>query len=104
MDEFLNRITAQRKVIKIVNKESEIIFPLAGLSAKSLERWKLENSIPDESDLVKVLYLLSSKLFFLANKSQEQITDEYRLLSESVSGLITYLQENIKDWLRCVGK
>lgn len=99
MDEFLNRITAQRKVITIVNKQRGDCFPLVGLSAKSLERWKSENSISDESELMKTLYLITSNLFFLANKSQEQITNEYRLLSKSVSDLIHYLQENIKNWL-----
>ncbi|KAA9332774.1 hypothetical protein [Adhaeribacter soli] len=99
MNEFLNRITAQREVIKIINKQNENIFPLAGLSAKSLERWKIDNSISEESELMKTLYLISSKLFFLANKSQEQITNDYRLLSKSVRKLITHLQENIKNWL-----
>lgn len=99
MDEFLNRITAQRKVINIVNKKTNNSFPLVGLSSKSLDRWKTENSIPEESELIKVLYLISSKLFFLGNKSQEQITKEYKLLSENVSNLIVHLQENIKNWL-----
>lgn len=98
MDDFLNRITAQRKVINIVNKERKYDFPLVGLSAKSLERWKLENSISDNSELVKALYLISSNLFFLANKSQEQITEEYKLLSNSVSNLINNLNVNIKNW------
>jgi hypothetical protein len=99
MDEFLNRITAQRKVINIVNKENKITFPLVGLSAKSMERWQLENSISNDSELIKVLYLISSKLFFLANKSQEQITNEYKLISKTVSELINYLNQNIKNWL-----
>lgn len=99
MDEFLNRITAQREVINIVNKEGKINFPLVGLSSKSIERWQFENSIPNNSELIKILYLISSKLFFLANKSQEQITDEYKLLSKSVSELINYLSDNIKKWL-----
>lgn len=99
MDEFLNRITAQRKVINIINKEENIAFPLVGLSSKSMERWQLENSISNDSELIKVLYLISSKLFFLANKSQEQITNEYKLLSKSVSDLINDLDQNIKNWL-----
>lgn len=99
MDEFLNRITAQREVIKIINKQNKKGFPLVGLSAKSLERWQIENSILNESELMINLYLISSKLFFLANKSQEQITNEYRLLSKTVKELIVNLEENIKNWL-----
>lgn len=100
MDEFLNRITAQREVINIINKHNNNnSFPLVGLSSKSLERWKVENSIATDSEIMIHLYLISSKLFFLANKSQEQITNEYKLLSKTVSELIQNLKENIKNWL-----
>jgi hypothetical protein len=99
MNEFLNRITVQRKVIKIVNQQENIAFPLVGLSSKSIERWQLENSIPDDSELIKILYLISSKLFFLSNKSQEQVTNEYKLLSKAVSDLIFVLNQNIKNWV-----
>lgn len=98
MDDFLNRITAQRMVINIVNRENRFSSPLVGLSSKSLERWKQENSVPHNSELLTLLYFISSKLFFLANKSQEQITNEYQLLSKNVSDLIEYLEQNIKYW------
>ncbi|WP_394995577.1 hypothetical protein [Emticicia sp.] len=99
MDEFLNRITAQRQVINIVNQEKKLSFPLIGLSLKSIERWKNENSISDDAEILMVINLISSKLFFLANKSQEQITNEYKLLSKNVSELINHLKQNIKNWL-----
>lgn len=94
MDEFLNRITAQRKVINIINKHEKFGFPLVGLSAKSIERWKKENSLSENSKLLEIIYLVASKLFFLANKSQEQITNEYRLLSKTVNELIIYLESD----------
>ncbi len=94
MDEFLNRITAQRRVINIINKHEQFIFPLVGLSAKSIERWKKENLLSDNSQLLQLVYLIASKLFFLANKSQEQITNEYRLLSKTVNELIIYLESD----------
>lgn len=99
MNEFLNRITAQREVINIVNQEEKLSFPLVGLSLKSIERWKKENSISDDAEISKIINLIASKLFFLANKSQEQITGEYKLLSKNVSELINHLKSNIKNWL-----
>lgn len=99
MDEFLNRITAQRKVINIVNGKTKNSFPLVGLSSKSIQRWKLENSISNDSELMKALISISSQLFFLANRSQEQVTNEYRLLSKSISDLIDNLDQNINKWL-----
>jgi hypothetical protein len=99
MDDFLNRITAQRRVINIVNREHRFSFPLVGLSSKSIERWQQENLVSESSEILELLYLISSKLFFLANKSQEQITDEYKSLSKNVSDLITHLRNNIKNWI-----
>jgi len=95
MDEFLNRITAQRQVINIVNKSKKFDFPLVGLSAKSIERWKKENYVNEKSEIIVFLYLISAKLFFLANKSQEQITNEYKLLSSTISELIKKLDDQI---------
>lgn len=97
MNEFLNRITAQRIVVRIVNKEKKFSFPLIGLSAKALERWKFENAISDDSKLLNILYQIASKLFFLANKSQEQITDEYKLQSVNISKMIDALENSIKS-------
>lgn len=99
MDQFLSRVDAQRRVINIVNREIKSNFPLVSLSAKSLEKWKIENSITDESELINNLFLISSKLFFLSNKSQEQITNEYRLLSKTVDDLIDNLNNKIKFWI-----
>lgn len=98
MDDFLNRITAQRQVIRIVNQKADYPIHLTGLSSKALERWKYKNAIPDDSDLLKVIYLIASKLFFLANKSQEQITNDYKLLSKTVQDLISHLDSNIKKY------
>lgn len=98
MDEFLNRITAQRRVINMINKEQKFSSPLVGLSVKSLQRWKQENSVSDNSEILKSLMMISSKLFFLANKSQEQITDEYKLLSKYVNELIDQLRDKIQKF------
>ncbi|MGG1922847.1 hypothetical protein AB1278_13630 [Chryseobacterium sp. NRRL B-14798] len=95
MNDFLNRITAQRTVTSIVNKETKFNFPLVGLSAKALERWKNENNITENSELLKELYLISTKLFFLGNKSQEQITDEYKSLSKNITELINNLHSKL---------
>lgn len=91
MSEFLNRIDTQRIVIKLVNK-CDLLFPLVGLSFNSLERWRVENKINKESEIYKSLFLISSKLFFLSNKSQEQITNEYKMKSEEVFQIIKRIE------------
>lgn len=91
-NEFNNRIDAQREVISIINKLNwkEELF---GLSAGGIARWAQSNSIPVGDQLHTLVIQAAEKLFFLANKSQEQITGEYRALSIEVSGLIRQIQQ-----------
>lgn len=42
---------------------------------------------------------ISGQLFFLANKSQEQITESYRKLSNIVSHLVDELKEEVEKML-----
>lgn len=84
MSEFSNRISAQRSVLKLINGSELYIEPLLGLAEKAIDRWYRNNGIDAHDPIVIMLKSMSGTLFFLANKSQEQITNEYSLLSEKV--------------------
>ncbi|KKI25509.1 Uncharacterized protein ALO41_01531 [Pseudomonas amygdali pv. ulmi] len=90
--EFNNRIDAQRNVLNIVNKLGwrEELF---GLSAGAIARWVEANQIPAGDQLHAMVTQAAEKLFFLANKSQEQITGEYRALSIEVADLVLQIEE-----------
>jgi len=90
MREFNNRIDAQREILASVNSRSWI-EELYGLSSGAIERWVRANDIDPSSPLAQAVYESASKLFFLANKSQEQVTDEYRLLSAEVYDLTQHI-------------
>lgn len=87
MSEFLNRIKAQSEMLRVVNS-----YPfneeLYGLSSGAIERWIVSNSLSESSALVLLVKDVAGKLFFLANKSQEQVTDDYRDMSKEVMSLI----------------
>jgi hypothetical protein len=90
MDEFNNRIAAQRYILKLVNstmRDEE----LYGLSAKAIERWIISNRLDHKSTLIGLVKQVADKLFFLANKSQEQISEEYQLISHEIH----YISERI---------
>ncbi|PZV27695.1 MAG: hypothetical protein DCF12_03115 [Snowella sp.] len=87
MSEFNNRMDAQRKVLEVVNRQRIYKKELCGLSQKAIERWSNENRIDPDEKIVKTLIQISQKLFFLANKSQEQITEDYKLISLEISNL-----------------
>lgn len=84
MHEFNNRIDAQRSILKIINAQEWTTEPLLGLSRKALNRWVLANRLDTTETIVTLLHEASGKLFFLAAKSQEQITEEYRVLERGI--------------------
>jgi hypothetical protein len=86
MSEFNNRIIAQRDILKIVNNKVKHNEELCSISKSAIDRWSTVNKIYN-GEIISLLYEISDKLFFLANKSQEQITEDYLLLSEEISSL-----------------
>ncbi|WP_454665873.1 hypothetical protein [Acinetobacter calcoaceticus] len=94
MSEFQNRISAQRNILLIVNniawKEE-----LLGLSKGAINRWIEKNHLDHKYQLVKLIVEAADQLFFLSNKSQEQITEEYRNLSNHVSAITNRIRQEI---------
>ena len=86
MNEFKNRMAAQRQILELVNRKQreEELF---GLSSKAIDRWVAVNAIDSNSNLVELIKIASGKLFFLANKSQEQISEDYRTTSREIAEL-----------------
>jgi len=50
-----------------------------------LYRWVSANRIEPDSRLVELIREVSAKLFFLANKSQEQVSDEYTAIRTEIA-------------------
>jgi len=95
MDEFNNRMDAQRNILEVVNRQGGYSEELCGLSKKAIERWISSNQLNPKSETCDILYQIAKKLFFLANKSQEQITEEYKALSSEISALKMNLEKSI---------
>lgn len=97
MNEFNNRIDAQRNILRIVNKHSWRAEELPGLSSKAIDRWVLANQIDDTSRLAALIREAGRALFFLANKSQEQITEEYKHRTQEVAALSSKIADEIES-------
>jgi hypothetical protein len=98
MNEFNNRIDAQRQILRLVNQRHGAREELFGLSSKAIDRWIGANQIDPECRLVLLVRDASSKLFFLANKSQEQISPQYQAASAEMSKLTTQIGLEINSW------
>lgn len=95
MSEFNNRINTQREALRLVNGSSLYSEPLLSLADKAINRWAINNHIEPNDSVIDLLREISGKLFFLANKSQEQITEEYSKISEHVGRLINELRDKL---------
>jgi len=87
MEEFNNRMDAQRDVLKVINRKRSNKEELCGISEKAIERWIAVNRLDPESDICRILFKISEMLFFLATKSQEQVSEKYKLLSYEIAQL-----------------
>jgi hypothetical protein len=96
MSEFNNRIAAQREILSHVNR-SKWREELFGLSSGAIDRWINVNRLDASSALVVFIRQAADKLFFLSNKSQEQITEDYKHLSSEVSVLTAQIKQVIMD-------
>lgn len=96
MYEFNNRIIAQRQILNIVNKKRWSEEKLIGLTSKAIDRWICVNSINPQSPFVETINKISEKLFFLANKSQEHITDSYKIIKDEITVLADKLKLELK--------
>lgn len=83
--EFNNRIAAQRELLKIINRKAWPVEDLFGLSAKAIDRWVRANQLNPQAALVRMVIAVSNKLFFLANKSQEQISEQYQIVRSEIA-------------------
>lgn len=88
--EFNSRVDLQRQVLKLVN-HAKFNTQLAGLSKSALDNWIFSNNIKNK-ELISSLYKIAEKLFFIANKSQDQITEEYKSLQLSIQTEISNLK------------
>jgi hypothetical protein len=93
MSEFKNRIDAQRRILHVVNGSLPLNEELFGLSSGALERWIAANQFRRADPLVVLLYEAADRLFFLSNKSQEQITEEYQRLSDEIGKLTDLIRK-----------
>lgn len=88
MGEFRHRMKIQREILDLVNQVPHLAEQLCGLSAAAINRWCAENSISPHDKVPYILREVSTKLCFLATKSQDQISRESEAMSSDIKSLI----------------
>lgn len=83
--EFNDRISAQRMLLRVINGKPWPAEDLSALSSKAIERWILANRIDPTALIVRLISQVSERLFFLANKSQDQVSEQYRAVRGEIA-------------------
>jgi hypothetical protein len=94
--EFNNRISAQRKILQVINRKPWATEALFGLSSKAIDRWVAVNRIDLNSAIVDMINDVSAKLFFLANKSQDQVSEQYQLVRAEIIAACDAIEGELK--------
>ncbi len=97
MSDFNNRVAAQRTVLRLVNARAWEKEELFSLSSKAIERWVSVNRLNPKCRLVELITSASEKLFFLANKSQEQISEEYKTTSRGFASVAEAIESEMAN-------
>lgn len=97
MSEFSNRIEAQRQILRIVNRRSWGGEQLFSLSSKAISRWVDINRLDASAQMVCLVTAAAEKLFFLANKSQEQVSEDYRATSIAIAAIASLLETEMGE-------
>jgi hypothetical protein len=94
VSEFVDRMSAQRNVLQVVNTRTwrEELF---GLSSQAIDRWMDTNEVSPSAEVVALLRSASERLSFLANRSQMQVSEDYRRISNDVEALTEEIRETL---------
>lgn len=88
MDEFNNRMDAQRKVLSVVNGHGPWREELCGLSANAIDRWIRVNQFEHDWPPATLLKEISKRLLFLAHQGEFMFTVAFAAHRSSIARLI----------------
>ena len=84
MNGFNSRVDAQRHFLRAVNQRPWT-EPLFGLSHRAIDRWSAANNIASDSELLAQVRDAAGQLYFLANHSEDQISEQYKLSARKIA-------------------
>jgi hypothetical protein len=61
----------------------------------AIDRWVSVNRLEPDSRLVELVKTASEKLFFLANKSEETVSDAYKAVRAEIAGICEAIRREI---------
>ena len=95
MDEFNNRVDAQRQILRTINERTWKGEQLFALNTKAVQRWSSVNRIEASTRLVKLLSAASAQIFIMANHSDDPVAGTYIITTERVNAIENQIREEL---------
>lgn len=92
---FLNKVSAERRVLSVVNARTSGQLQLTGLSSAAIEMWRRKVGSELTADVVTPLTLLADLCQLLSDRSHETFQPIDTSLSEKIESHICILREAI---------
>lgn len=89
---FLNKVSAERRVLSVVNAKTPGKFQLTGLSSAAIDLWRRKVGTEKTSDVVAPLHALAELCQLLSNRSHETFKPIDPSLWERIEAQISALQ------------
>ena len=95
MNTFLNKVEAEREVLRVVNEVTSGEKQLAGLSAAAIATWQMRNGIPREHGCVSLLLDLADTCQSLSDRSNENFLPLPAEKTNEINEGIAHLQRRL---------
>src|SRR6266567_1968979 len=95
MNTFLNKVDAEREVLRVVNEVTPRQKQLAGLSAAAISNWQIRNEIPHDHGCISLLTELADTCQTLSDRSNENFLPLPSEKMEAINDGMKNLREKI---------
>lgn len=89
---FLNKVSAERRVLSVINNRLSSDTQLTGLSSAAIRRWQGQMAFDHKSSVVSLLIQLAEKCQSLSDRSNETFSLVEKADSDSIEELTVKLE------------
>lgn len=96
---FLNRVSAERRVLALVNAKLSSKEQLAGLSQAAIHQWRVLAGLNNESPIISILTTLAKNCQRLSDRSNETFLPLDKTASEKIEKQLSVLKRELEGRL-----
>ncbi|MEQ3635610.1 MULTISPECIES: hypothetical protein [unclassified Alcanivorax] len=93
---FLNRVSAERRVLTLVNRYSSSVEELTGLSRAAILRWQAVVGFHSENRVVPLLFDLAEQCQRLSDRSNETFMPLEKAQAKKIEEQLGELKEELQ--------